>query len=159
MGDLSHEQSMEEILSSIKRIIAEDSDAALSPPRAKRSITPLAAPAAASVPDPVAEPEVLELTEAAPAEEASVPKKPTPAAVASEKHALISDDVVAAGRSSIAALSALVVKPEVAGNDTLEGLVREMIRPMLTDWLEARLPDIVERLVAQEVRRITERGA
>jgi uncharacterized protein len=153
MGDLSHEQSMEEILSSIKRIIAEDSEAALSPPRAKRAIAPAVAAAAMS-PEPVAEPEVLELTEAAPAE-----VKATPPVVATEaKTATISDEAVSASRSSIAALSALVVKPEVTGSDTLEGLVREMVRPMLTEWLDAKLPDIVERLVAQEIRRITDRG-
>jgi uncharacterized protein len=152
MGDLSHEQSMEEILSSIKRIIAEDSEAALSPPRAKRAIAPAAA--AATSPEPVAEPEVLELTEAAPAE-----VKATPPVVTTEaKTATISDEAVSASRSSIAALSALVVKPEVTGSDTLEGLVREMVRPMLTEWLDAKLPDIVERLVAQEIRRITDRG-
>ncbi len=154
MGDLSHEQSMEEILSSIKRIIAEDSDAALAPPRPKRAIASAVAPD----PVPVAEPEVLELTEAAPAEPAPEtaaspqPKSPEP------KPALVSENVVAASRSSIAALSALVVKPEVTGSDTLEGLVRDMIRPMLTEWLDAKLPDIVERLVAQEIRRITDRG-
>lgn len=167
MGDLSHEQSMEEILSSIKRIIAEDSEAALAPPRAKRAI----APAVAAVPDlvPTPDPEVLELTEAAPPEPAASPEAiasprakpveaaaPTPAGA--PKPALVSEDVVAASRSSIAALSALVVKPEVTGSDTLEGLVRDMIRPMLTEWLDAKLPDIVERLVAQEIRRITDRG-
>lgn len=155
MGDLSHEQSMEEILSSIKRIIAEDSEAALSPPRAKRAIV---APAADAV--PTQEPEVLELTEAAPVETAPAPKAaPKAAAPQAEKPALVSEEAVSASRSSIAALSALVVKPEVTGSDTLEGLVREMIRPMLTEWLDAKLPDIVERLVAQEIRRITERGA
>jgi uncharacterized protein len=147
MGDLSHEQSMEEILSSIKRIIAEDSEAALSPPRAKRAIAPAVAP------EPVA-----------PAELPSAPKKTaadqvaTAAPLPGAKPALVSDEAVHASRSSIAALSALIVKPEVTGSDTLEGLVREMIKPMLTDWLDAKLPDIVERLVAQEIRRITERG-
>lgn len=174
MGDLSHEQSMEEILSSIKRIIAEDSEAALSPPRAKRAAAPAAVPpagAAVQRQEPAAadeEPEVLELTEAAPVDAAPAPEAAPPAApamprketpvTAPETPVLVSEDVVAASRSSIAALSALIVKPEVTGSDTLEGLVREMIRPMLTEWLDARLPDIVERLVAQEIRRITERG-
>jgi uncharacterized protein len=156
MNDLSHEQSMEEILSSIKRIIAEDSEASLSPPRPKRAI----APAAVAAPQPAPEPEVLELTEAAPAEVKA--ETPVVAATAplseAAKPALVSDEAVNASRSAIAALSALVVKPEVTGSDTLEGLVREMIRPMLTEWLDAKLPDIVERLVAQEIRRITDRG-
>lgn len=145
MGDVSNEPSMEEILSSIKRIIAEDSEAALAPPRAsKRSVAP---PAAALSKE---EPEVLELTETVDAESVK------PAAGAGP--ALVSDKAAEASRTQLAALSALVVKPEVTGSDTLEGLVREMLKPMLADWLEARLPDIVERLVAREISRITDRG-
>ena len=68
------------------------------------------------------------------------------------------DNDVDASRSALAALSALVVKPEVPGGDTLEGLVRDMLKPMLTEWLDAKLPDVVERLVAAEIRRISERG-
>jgi uncharacterized protein len=156
MGDVSNEPSMEEILSSIKRIIAEDSEASLSPPRARRAgvIQPVADP----LPEPEAtaqEEEVLELTETvAPdvvAEESIVP-------VIEAKPTLVSDKTAEASRSSLAALSALIVKPELTGSDTLEGLVREMLKPMLAEWLESRLPDVVERLVAQEIRRITERG-
>jgi uncharacterized protein len=155
MGDVSNEPSMEEILSSIKRIIAEDSEAALSPPRNRRAsaVQPVADPLPEIDADD--EPEVLELTEAvAPEvveEEAVMP-------VAEMKPALVSDKATEASRSSLAALSALIVKPEVTGSDTLEGLVREMLKPMLAEWLESRLPDVVERMVAQEIRRITERG-
>jgi len=49
----------------------------------------------------------------------------------------------------------MVVKPEVAGSDTLEGLVRELIKPMLRDWLDANLPQIVETMVSREISRIT----
>ena len=156
MGDLSNEPSMEEILSSIKRIIAEDSEASLSPPRARRAamVQPVADPL--PVPDSTAdEEEVLELTETV-APEAPVEEAPMP--VTQAKPALVSDKTAEASRSSLAALSALVVKPEVAGGDTLEGLVREMLKPMLAEWLEAKLPDVVERMVAQEIRRITDRG-
>jgi cell pole-organizing protein PopZ len=52
----------------------------------------------------------------------------------------------------------MVVKPEVAGSDTLEGVVRDMLKPMLKDWLDANLPEIVERMVAQEVARISGRS-
>ena len=166
MGDVSNEPSMEEILSSIKRIIAEDTEAALTPPRGKRvvagqtALTPLSG-------EPPEEPEVLELTQtvdtphdtakSAPAPKAQAKAEPVAhdAAVTPE---LVSEATVSASRSSLAALSALVVKPEVTGADTLEGLVREMIKPMLSEWLEAKLPDVVERLVAQEIRRITDRG-
>jgi uncharacterized protein len=156
MGDVSNEPSMEEILSSIKRIIAEDSEASLSPPRNRRAavVQPIADP----LPEPEAtaeEEEVLELTETV-APEAAVEEDPMP--VAQAKPALVSDKTAEASRSSLAALSALIVKPEVTGGDTLEGLVREMLKPMLAEWLESRLPDIVERMVAREISRITDRG-
>jgi uncharacterized protein len=163
MGDVSNEPSMEEILSSIKRIIAEDSEAALSPPRNRRTSAPQ--PVADPVPladDSDDEPEVLELTEAVAPEaetpEAIAEETPMPVAEAKSKPALVSDKATEASRSSLAALSALIVKPEVTGGDTLEGLVREMLKPMLAEWLESRLPDVVERMVAQEIRRITDRG-
>ena len=156
VGDVSNEPSMEEILSSIKRIIAEDSEASLSPPRSRRAA--VVQPVADPLPEPSSdddEPEVLELTETV-APEAAAEEIVVPAIEA--KPTLVSDKTAEASRSSLAALSALVVKPEVAGGDTLEGLVREMLKPMLAEWLESRLPDVVERLVAQEIRRITDRG-
>jgi cell pole-organizing protein PopZ len=41
---------------------------------------------------------------------------------------------------------------------TLEDLVRDMMRPLLREWLEANLPDIVERQVRQEIDRVSGRG-
>jgi uncharacterized protein len=161
---------MEDILSSIKRIIAEDSDAALSGPRVKRSVglSPLSRPEPA---DDLSEEEeeVLELTDPVAVEPESDPvvQAPKPVAVpkakadpvpAESKPTLVSTVTAEASRSSLAALSAMIVKPETAGSDTLEGLVREMLKPMLADWLDANLPEIVERQVAQEIRRISERG-
>ncbi|MDB5714224.1 MAG: hypothetical protein JWO15_1621 [Sphingomonadales bacterium] len=157
---------MEDILSSIKRIIAEDTDAALSVPRGRRSVAgaervvPASPAPAAATPDD--DPEVLELTDTAPADEPvtmSHAFEPRPAASETEeKPPLVSQAALNASRSSIATLSALIVKPTVAGGDTLEGLVREMLKPMLAEWLDQRLPDVVERLVAQEISRITARG-
>jgi cell pole-organizing protein PopZ len=68
---------------------------------------------------------------------------------------IVSPDALAASRQALSNLSRLIVKPEIAGSDTLEGLVREMLKPMLKDWLDAHLPALVERVVAQEVARIT----
>jgi len=71
---------------------------------------------------------------------------------------IVSDDTTSASRQSLAALSALLVKadPE-AGENTLEGLVREMLRPMMKEWLDSKLPELVERLVEKEIARITGR--
>jgi len=41
---------------------------------------------------------------------------------------------------------------------TLEDLVRDMLRPMLKAWLDANLPDMVERLVRAEIERVSRRG-
>lgn len=120
MADYAPGQPMEEILASIKRIIAEDAPA----------------PAVAS---PVGE-AVLELGAPAPA-------PPPPA------DALISGATEAATREALAALATVGIDPH-AGTNTLDGLVRELLRPMLKQWLDAHLPEIVERLVAREVARL-----
>ena len=38
---------------------------------------------------------------------------------------------------------------------TIEGLVREMLRPMLKSWLDDNLPGLVERLVRAEIERVS----
>jgi cell pole-organizing protein PopZ len=176
VADGNAEPSMEDILSSIKRIIAEDSDAALAGPRAKRSVglTPLSRPEPAESVDD--NDEILELTEAVAPEPDLVPEpvaetpKPVAAPIAKAKAkepdpvpaepkpTLVSSTTAEASRSSLAALSAMIVKPNIAGADTLEGLVRDMLKPLLADWLDANLPEIVERQVAQEIARISARG-
>lgn len=134
MGDVRQESSMEDILSSIKRIIAEDG-AAVSPVRPRRPAADPVPPVAyaPSEPEPV---EILELTEPAPP--------------------LMSPDAAVASKQSLDMLSTLMTRgPAPAAENTLEGVVREMLRPMLKDWLDARLPEMVEALVAREIARIT----
>jgi cell pole-organizing protein PopZ len=131
MGDPNLEPSMEEILASIKRVIAEDGRTSARPARGSRP---------AEAPPP--EEDVLELSD--PIGEA------TPS--------LVSEDAAAASRQSLAALSALRDRSEslpAGGDGPLEAVVREMLKPMLKDWLDAHLPEIVEQLVAREVARIT----
>jgi len=43
---------------------------------------------------------------------------------------------------------------ETGGGNTIEGMVREMLRPMLKEWLDDNLPAIVEKSVEAEVQRI-----
>ena len=71
---------------------------------------------------------------------------------------ILSADAAEASRGPLEALSRMIVKPDVAGADTLEGMVREMLRPMLREWLDAQLPGIVETMVAKEIARISGRG-
>ena len=149
MGDVSAEPSMEDILSSIKRIIAEDVETGGATRARRRTAPPQPAPVDA------AEDDVLELSETVP-DAASMPMTaPAAAAPAAPAEKIISDEAAEASRARLASLSRLVVKPEVAGSDTLEGLVREMLKPMLRDWLDANLPDLVEAMAAREIARIT----
>ena len=177
MAEANSEPTMEEILSSIKKIIADDADKSLVATRPRR-----AAPREAShdelgnvvsIGGPRRDDDVLELTEMAQEEvvitpmqapplvvAASVAPAPQPvpsAVVASPDAEIVSPVTVAASRSALQSLSSLVVKPEVTGSDTLEGMVRDMLRPMLKDWLDANLPEVVERVVAKEVARISGR--
>ena len=50
--------------------------------------------------------------------------------------------------------------PLIQNARTLEDLVREMLRPLLKGWLDDNLPGIVERIVRQEIERVSRgRGA
>ncbi|AKQ41085.1 hypothetical protein CP97_02035 [Aurantiacibacter atlanticus] len=72
---------------------------------------------------------------------------------------LTNDRAADAMRQSLAALAMLSdppAKPQIvrSGETSLEGLVRELLRPMLAEWLDTNLPDIVERQVKAEIARI-----
>ncbi|WP_068879048.1 DUF2497 domain-containing protein [Phenylobacterium sp. CCH12-B4] len=65
---------------------------------------------------------------------------------------LVSDHVAAAAASAFGQLSSGILMP--AEGRTLEDVVREMLRPMLQQWLDANLPGIVQTAVEAEVERI-----
>jgi cell pole-organizing protein PopZ len=132
MGEMQTDPSMEEILASIKRVIAEDGRNAA--PRARR------APAEPNPLDPEpADDDVLELDDAV-----------------AEDSGLMSSDAAAASRRRLAALSSLNPRAELDCSP-LEALVREVLKPMLKEWLDEHLPGIVESLVTREIARITGR--
>jgi cell pole-organizing protein PopZ len=41
---------------------------------------------------------------------------------------------------------------------TLEGMVREMMRPLLREWLDRNLPHLIERLVKKEIDKMVNRA-
>lgn len=45
-----------------------------------------------------------------------------------------------------------------ANGVTLEDIVKELLRPMLKNWLDDNLPDIIERLVSQELERLAQKA-
>ena len=164
MADMGGEPTMEEILSSIKKIIAEDGEKSISAPRPRRMLPRDAShdelgEAVAALSPRRDEDDVLELTEMA--DEQTTPTiEAAPYAASPHPQAapeIVSPVAAAASRSALDSLSALVVKPEITGTDTLEGMVREMLKPMLKDWLDARLPELVEAMVAREIARISGR--
>ena len=182
----AQEPTMEEILASIRRIISEDdppaaaSAAAPEPtPTLVAPPAPLAAPAQAKPPQP--EEDVLELTEpldtphtpappsSAPAYKETLgdldvfssadtlppPKPPTAAAPAFAEEPLVGSYAAEQSAGHFGALARSVIMPKEGR--TLEDVVREILKPMLRDWLDTHLPAIVEARVQAEVERISRR--
>ena len=75
-----------------------------------------------------------------------------PASPAYETSALTADSTA---NAAAGALGKLISKMDLGGDHTLEGLVREMLRPMIKEWLDANLAAIVEEKVEAEVARIS----
>jgi uncharacterized protein len=136
MAEERSEPSMEAILSSIKKIIAEDDRAA---PRARKT------PALREEKIEVAavEEDVLELTETA--------------------EELLDDSKAQSLAQSFSVLKTLAepgAAPQIVrtGETSLEGLTRDLLRPMLKEWLDANLPAMFEAMVAKEIERIAKKG-
>lgn len=167
MGDMSKEPSMEDILSSIKRIIAEEGEEVVQtlPRRVRAEAKAPVAPQAAA--QPVAQTEigpeideVLELTDEVAVEEpmpAHRTSRAPRAVVEQEDASILSVESEVAARHSLSALSSMLVAPKEGEDNTLDGLVRSMLKPMLKEWLDSRLPAMVEDMVAKEIARITSR--
>ncbi|SEH16787.1 hypothetical protein SAMN05428974_1908 [Sphingopyxis sp. YR583] len=134
MGDMSREPSMEDILSSIRRVIARD--------EAPGSVREIRVPEADDILDLQDEEDLAETVHA--------PEE------------LVSEASADAARQSLEALTAAVTPavaaatvaaPSVAGR-TMEDVVLDALRPMLKQWLDANLPALVEAMVAKEISRI-----
>lgn len=65
---------------------------------------------------------------------------------------IVSDHVAAAAAATFGKLSANILMP--AEGRTLEDVVRELLRPLLQQWLDDNLPGIVQTAVEAEVERI-----
>ena len=132
---------MEEILASIKKVIAEDKEARVGEPR---SADPIAARADRD--NGSDDEDVLELNdELAPAADLGPP--------------LVDEAVAGASRSALAQLSTVAASIPAAPPpaNPLEEMVREMLRPILKQWLDDHLPRLVDEHVKREISRITGR--
>jgi len=162
------EPSMEEILASIRRIIAEDNETG-KPAEEEVASAP---PPPMSVPEPAHEPlmaqdDVLELTQVIEEEpqpsalyEAAEPFQPRRFEMPDEAaEGLVSRATAAASTAAFAAMHSRARdrRSDVYlgdGSITLEEMVKELLRPQLQQWLDENLPGLVERLVREEVERL-----
>ncbi len=166
----AHEPSMEEILASIRTIIAEEreplkaSESKEQPPKtAGLSPQPqivYAKGEAVAAPTPVPPPQRAE-----PAAETNPPKvvwrqpapEPGPKAAAPSPPPAEDDAPLLAPETDKAvasAFDALSANLAARSAELAEGMAREMLRPMLKAWLDANLPGIVERLISAEIERV-----
>ncbi len=176
------EPTMEEILASIRRIISEDEPAAEAPAAAAHEPAP--APVV-HTPEPEPEPvhaeadDVLELTQLAPEPEhrpapvetlgdIEVHEAPPPAAQpvpapapapvlapVAEDEPLMSHSTATSAASAFGQLHQTVAMPKEG--QLLDDVVRELLRPLLKDWLDRNLAGIVQAKVEEEVERIARR--
>jgi uncharacterized protein len=84
-----------------------------------------------------------------------VAKAPEPEPASSPVEALLSPLTRA---SVTSAFEALTVSMSVQNTSMVEDAVRDMLKPMLKDWLDNNLPTIVERLVRAEIERVARGG-
>ncbi|MDB5458250.1 MAG: pole-organizing protein PopZ [Caulobacter sp.] len=178
----TQEPTMEEILASIRRIISEDDTPAEVEAEAPEAAEPESVEPE-SAPEFVAEPEsesvaaesgedVLELTdpiepEPEPVESvgdidvysppAPEPEPETTTSIPNFSREEVAENLVgdhAAGlaASAFGSLSAAIGMPR--DERTLDDVVRELLRPLLKQWLDDNLPRIVELKVEEEVQRI-----
>lgn len=133
----SREPSMEDILASIKKVIAEEKELRTAVDEAER--------ARDEQPESDADEEVLELNQ---------PIEP-PADLGPP---LMNENAAETTRHSLEELSSLAASaPAAPAGNPLEEMVREMLRPILKDWVDEHLPNIVNDHVKREISRITGR--
>lgn len=136
------EPTVEEILSSIKQVIARENRSMAAGSRAPRQEAPVD--------------DVLELSAEIEADASELEDEDDDAA-------LVSGATRSSMRESLAALS-MLAEPGAApprmvrsGETSVEDLLRELLKPALAEWLDANLPALVEKMVADEIRRISGR--
>ena len=164
----AHEPSMEEILASIRSIIADDREPAAARTAPKPEAAPSgpqivyskdeSAPARVAEPPPPAEPATPKVVWSQPQPQATTPAaapKPEPAPADEAPAQLLSDQ---ADQAVSAAFDALSTSLALQSSELAENVAREILRPLLKTWLDENLPSMVERLVRAEIQRVARGG-
>jgi hypothetical protein len=151
----AHEPSMEEILASIRNMIADDPAkwAAPKPPPTPTPQIVYSKDAAAAHGGASGPPQLLDAN--APTvvwrRPQAVEAEPPVERASGDEKPLLSPETNEAVALSFGALSANL---DVRSAELADSMVREMLRPMLKQWLDENLPAIVERLVRAEIERV-----
>ena len=179
-GD-QQEPTMEEILASIRRIISEDGEPADEEDPEPAETTDQAEPEPEPEPEPAPEEEdILELTDVVdeePAEDEEIAvvdevepepepepiPEPEPLAAAETytTEGLVSPTTADATTGAFAGMTSALHETRglpLGNNQTLEGIVKELLRPMLKDWLDENLAPMVQRIVEREVAKLAGRA-
>jgi cell pole-organizing protein PopZ len=158
------EASVEEILESIKKVIARDNRSTALDTRRRRENEGVSEtapePADADEADEVLDLAAADIVDHIPEDDFADEDEDAIEDEAAEGVApLVTEAARASMRDNLAALALLSepsMPPQIvrSGETSLEGLTRELLRPVLSDWLDKNLPDMVERLVKDEIARI-----
>lgn len=133
------EPTVEEILESIRKVVAGDSRRGAPGGRS------------ADVDD-----EVLELTEIAEhAADRSRTEDEAAPLLAADRHAAMRDSLSALAALAEPAAASQIVR---SAQGSVDRITRELLRPMLAEWLDRNLPPLVEKMVAAEIARIAGKG-
>ena len=67
---------------------------------------------------------------------------------------------LSASLSALATLAEPGASPQIvrSGETSVEQLVRDLLRPLMKEWLNQNLPPLVESMVRKEIQRITRKG-
>lgn len=156
------EPSTEEILESIRQAVAEGAAAG----ETADGEDPAGVQQEASPEVGEGEREVLDLTQEI-REDGSVVDTETGETLAGASAGrrtpgLVAENAEAASAAAFATLAENVAElkalHEDRGGKTIEEAAKEIMRPMIKDWLDANLPGIVERLVQREIERMSRQG-
>ena len=157
----NNEASVEEILESIKKVIARDNREGAMELRRQReqSVEQPADESAREIDDLDPSEEVLDLAEMELDDPEAEEGWSTPEVDDADDEPLVTEAVRGAMQENLAALAMLAepgARPQIvrSGETSLEGLTRELLRPMLAEWLDRNLPGMVEKLVQAEIARI-----
>jgi len=141
MQSPGREPSMEDILASIKKVIAEEKELRTAVAAGSIDDSPLPEENLGSNEDA----DVLELNEPlAPPQDLGPP--------------LLDEEIAGHSREALAQLQTVAASvPAVPQTNPLEDMIREMLKPMLKQWLDDHLPQMVDEHVKREITRITGR--